>query len=322
VVKAAHSVITAFPDSSKAFACHAKRNLASMLPGFRFLLAAIVLSMSVLVFGFGAAALLRTAHEEFASTPSWQPAPETRFAQDRPATSPVAQSGSQPVLAMLRVDDPPQDAPKDGLKADQPVSDAAPAAAPIDQAATTVTELQSAPAKIGALPAADSLPQEATKATTQPEAAMREASIAESPPQAATDAPAVAAPTTTTAQPTNEATPAPAVDIAEASSKPVPPEQAVPEQAVPEAVPEPANAPIIPVAPNSISTRIATLGGPPVTIEPSKAKPDRAKSDDSAVKKRQRARREVRRRRIVARRVVRQATQLDPFGQPVAAAAR
>src|SRR5206468_2200031 len=43
---------------------------ASMLPGFRFLFAAIVLSMSVLIFGLGAAALLRSAHEEFASLPS------------------------------------------------------------------------------------------------------------------------------------------------------------------------------------------------------------------------------------------------------------
>ena len=42
-----------------------------MLPGFRFLFAAIVLSMSILVFGLGAAALLRAAHEEFASNPSW-----------------------------------------------------------------------------------------------------------------------------------------------------------------------------------------------------------------------------------------------------------
>ena len=39
-----------------------------MLPGFRFLFAAIVLSMSVLVFGLGAAALLRAAHEEVASS--------------------------------------------------------------------------------------------------------------------------------------------------------------------------------------------------------------------------------------------------------------
>ena len=44
-----------------------------MLPGFRFLFAAIVLSMSVLVFGLGAAALLRAAHEEFASSaPLWR----------------------------------------------------------------------------------------------------------------------------------------------------------------------------------------------------------------------------------------------------------
>jgi hypothetical protein len=69
-----------------------------MLPGFRFLIAAIVLSMSVLVFGLGAAALLRTAHEEFASNPSWRAAPEAKFAQPAEATGPV--------LAMLRVDMP------------------------------------------------------------------------------------------------------------------------------------------------------------------------------------------------------------------------
>ena len=57
-----------------------------MLPGFRFLFAAIVLSMSILVFGLGAAALLRAAHEEFASTPTWRAAPETVFAQ--PAEAP------------------------------------------------------------------------------------------------------------------------------------------------------------------------------------------------------------------------------------------
>ena len=163
-----------------------------MLPGFRFLFAAIVLSMSVLVFGLGAAALLRTAHEEFASTPSWQPAPETRFAQNRPAASPAAQPGSQPVLALLRVDDPPketpQETPKETLKTDQPVSDAAPATAPVEQAATTATEPQSAPEKIAALPAADSSPQEPTKETAQPQAAMPEASVADSPPPAATDA--------------------------------------------------------------------------------------------------------------------------------------
>ena len=52
-----------------------------MLPGFRFLFAAIVLSTSMLIFGLGAAALLRAAHEEFASIPTRRPPPETLFAQ-------------------------------------------------------------------------------------------------------------------------------------------------------------------------------------------------------------------------------------------------
>ena len=66
-----------------------------MLPGFRFLFAAIVLSISILVFGLGAAALLRAAHEEFASNPAWHAAPDATFAQQAEAT--------RPVLAMLRV---------------------------------------------------------------------------------------------------------------------------------------------------------------------------------------------------------------------------
>ena len=65
-----------------------------MLPGFRFLFAAIVLSMSVLVFGLGAAALLRAAHEQFASIPSRRAPPEPVFAQhDEPP---------MPTLALLR----------------------------------------------------------------------------------------------------------------------------------------------------------------------------------------------------------------------------
>ena len=67
-----------------------------MLPGFRFLLAAILLCISILVFGLGAAALLRTAHEEFAQIPSWRASPEPRFAQ--------AEAPAKTVLAMLRVE--------------------------------------------------------------------------------------------------------------------------------------------------------------------------------------------------------------------------
>src|SRR6202021_1196742 len=77
------------PSTQGLRKCPAKAELASMLPGFRFLFAAIVLSMSMLVFGLGAAALLRAAHEEFASMPAWRPAPETTFAQKADAPPPV-----------------------------------------------------------------------------------------------------------------------------------------------------------------------------------------------------------------------------------------
>src|SRR6516165_9517964 len=57
----------------------ARRDFCSaMLPGFRFLLAAILLSVSILVFGLGAAALFRTAHEEFAANPSGRARTESR----------------------------------------------------------------------------------------------------------------------------------------------------------------------------------------------------------------------------------------------------
>jgi hypothetical protein len=66
-----------------------------MLPGFRFLCAAIVVSTSLLIFGLGAAALLRAAHQEFASIPSRRAPPEAIFPK------PV---DAGPTLAMLRVE--------------------------------------------------------------------------------------------------------------------------------------------------------------------------------------------------------------------------
>ena len=66
-----------------------------MLPGLRFLFAAVVLATSLLVFGLGAASLFRAAHEEFASIPARRAPPEPQFAQ---------QSDTSPVLAMVRVD--------------------------------------------------------------------------------------------------------------------------------------------------------------------------------------------------------------------------
>ncbi|PYF05113.1 hypothetical protein BJ122_102339 [Rhodopseudomonas faecalis] len=69
-----------------------------MLPGLRFLFAAVVLSLSMLVFGLGAAALLRASHDRFVSTPKIRSAPPPLLAQHaEPAT---------PTLSLLRVEDP------------------------------------------------------------------------------------------------------------------------------------------------------------------------------------------------------------------------
>ncbi|CAN5309810.1 hypothetical protein BH10PSE10_BH10PSE10_18180 [soil metagenome] len=69
-----------------------------MLPGLRFLFATVVLSLSVLVFGLGAAALLRAAHEDFVSLPSW------RLAQ-QPLLAPQFEMNA-PSLGMLRMEAP------------------------------------------------------------------------------------------------------------------------------------------------------------------------------------------------------------------------
>jgi len=124
-----------------------------MLPGIRFLLAAILLSISILVFGLGAAALLRAAHEDFASNPSWRVTPETKFAQQN----------DTPTLAMLRLDAPPP-APAE-KPAETTVSAAletsapapTPAAAPVAQVAAVSpapeSENSAAPAVTPAPPA-------------------------------------------------------------------------------------------------------------------------------------------------------------------------
>jgi hypothetical protein len=88
-----------------------------MLPGFRFLFAAVMVSMSILIFGLGAAALLRAAHEEVASNPMWRSAPVTIFAQPSEAAGPV--------LALLRVEAPAEQKPPENVPAAAAAVDAA-----------------------------------------------------------------------------------------------------------------------------------------------------------------------------------------------------
>ena len=142
-----------------------------MLPGIRFLLAAILLSMSILIFGLGAAALLRAAHEAVASVPTRRVMPEPVFAQQPGA--PVA------TLAMLRIE--PAAAPEK-----------APEVAPVALEAAPVPVVETE--KLAALKVDDIAPAEAEKpeAAAKPEAAPNsETAAMETPaqPSAAAESP-------------------------------------------------------------------------------------------------------------------------------------
>jgi hypothetical protein len=290
-----------------------------MLPGFRFLFAAIVLSMSILVFGLGAAGLLRAAHEEFASTPQWHAAPETNFAQQAETTGPV--------LAMLHVDAPvaeqkaPDEVPQTATPTEQPAILPAPAdpeakAVPVELEKTAVLQPDDSP------PFETAKPEAAKPEIAQAETAKPEIPVAESPAQqeATPVQPIAAATAVETKMAISEAPLEEASSPARESAPAVREQARETEQASPPASIDPSSDAGI------ASTKIATLGGPPVAIEgPPPAKPDVAKHDRSLAKKRAEERRTKRHRRMVSRApVTQQALQQpsDPFGQPVVAARR
>jgi len=182
-----------------------------MLPGFRFLFAATVLSMSILIFGLGAAALLRAAHEQFVSNPSWHATPETTFAQQGDA--------SRPVLAMMHVEpaDPePAKAPDDVPAAMAPAEQAtsvAPPAEPAPVVAAPAEPVPAEPEKAAAAKPEEAAPAEAAK----PEILAAQNSAPSDVAAAKTDAPVSAAPSAAETKiaateqpvpPANEAAPA------------------------------------------------------------------------------------------------------------------
>jgi hypothetical protein len=278
-----------------------------MLPGFRFLFAAIVLSMSVLIFGLGAAALLRAAHEQFASIPSRRPLPEPVFTRkDEP-----------PTLALLRVEpevaekasEVAEKAPELAEKATEVAEKAA------DDVAVAIPETVTPTADAPAAPAAE--PEKLAALKTE-EPAPAELVKPEIPAAEAT--PAI--------QATPAETPIVNEEVKVAAIAETPPPETAAASAVPEPVAEAPSLDVPSLEGNVAALRIATLGGPAVTIaetasaKPTDAKPADAKSDRSVSQKRAQRARE--RQRIAARRALlaRQAAaqQLaDPFAPtPVA----
>jgi hypothetical protein len=272
-----------------------------MLPGFRFLFAAIVLSMSILIFGLGAAALLRAAHEEFANHPSRRATPEPMFAR--------LNDGPPPTLALLRVDPPVAEKPAENLPA-AAVPETAPDI-PVPAGQTLDADLAE-PEKLAALKPAEPIQVEAAK----PEETPAKEAIPETPaapaPAAETEAPAAAADTKLAA---------------------------IVETPEPAAVTPPAPAPdIYSFEGNAAATRIATLGGPAVIVDEkagakaTEARTTDAKPDQSAARKRAAAAERARERRQMAARRARlareaalaqQQLQANPFAQlPIAGATR
>jgi len=246
-----------------------------MLPGFRFLVAAIVFSMSVLVFGLGAAALLRSAHEQFASIPARRIPPEPVFAQ--PQMDPTT-----PTLALLRIEP---------SSAQETVNDDD--AIPARDVTGTVTTEPVEPETSAAPKPEDSAPM---AEAAEPETPAAETLQATQVPPPQTD---VSGPTSATGLETKLAALADASaavqDVAPAS------ETFSPERSM-------------------AAAKIATLGGPAVTIDESASTKNNAKPDRSAVRKRIRAQRARERRRIaeLERLAREQAAQLaaNPFGTP------
>lgn len=168
-----------------------------MLPGFRILFAIVLLSVSVLVFGVGAAAFLRAAHDNLASTPAYRPI-ETAYA---PRIEVMSRSET---LSMMRVQTPAELGVQT-LRAEQPASlsvsprdDRAPADVPPTVDSMPVIE---APA-----PAVE--PQKANEITTAsvPAEPARSAPVS---PATTINVPVAAAPESLPAAPVTETAPTP-----------------------------------------------------------------------------------------------------------------
>lgn len=116
-----------------------------MLPGFRFLAATVLLTVSIVVFALGAAALLRSTHGEFAGTQFTRATQEPLFAQrwdtslptiallrvETSSSEPQAAAAQQPDIA-LKTDSLKTDALKTGALEDEPSPPAGPANAGAD----------------------------------------------------------------------------------------------------------------------------------------------------------------------------------------------
>lgn len=176
-----------------------------MLPGFRFLFAAILLSTSILVFGLGAAALLRATHEQYVSNPSWRNGPQEQVFAQSPEPA-------QPVLAALRAEPEPVEpaptlrdqVPTIGLPVQEP-EQTAPVTSEADAAPQVAAATADASEPAKAETAAEAAAPTATDTLTPADAT---AAIPEAKPAATASVTAPADPSPAPASPAVDAAPA------------------------------------------------------------------------------------------------------------------
>jgi hypothetical protein len=287
-----------------------------MLPGFRFLLAAIVLSTSILIFGLGAAALLRAAHEQFAGTPYLRASPETSFTQQAESL--------RPVLSLLRAEPPRVDKVEDASEVN------------VSEVPAEVAVNMAVPEQVPAKPerneqaslapsAFESVAEPKREETSPPETVKTE--LPTMPAQASAQTPVAAAPSdvlsphafTIVAQVSaNEARFASGNNAAKIPVGPAA-NETITEADVAASLQE--SAPASPESESALTKMIANLDTPSVTIDSKLlTQAASAKPDKDALKKRLQARRAAYRRRIAAARA--RQMQLTPqpailpFAQP------
>ncbi|WP_271621371.1 hypothetical protein [Bradyrhizobium sp. CCBAU 51745] len=261
----------------------------SMLPGFRFLLAAILLSTSILVFGLGAAALVRASHEQYVSNPSWRNGPqEQMFAQ--------ASEPAQPVLAALRIE-----------PAAPVANDAAPAMpAQVSSSQVSSNQVSSNQVPSIGLPAVETGPEQMAAVTldakVQPEPQVVAVAAVAEPAASATEAqaPEPARSEAAASAPTDTLTPADTTaSIAMTIPAPAMSATDVPRTATP-----------------ALASRVSDIAAARVAALNDLAPPAEPKANSAKQDSKPRAYKPKKRHRIVRRAPPQQVNQaLDPFGQ-------
>lgn len=280
-------------ESNRPVEAGLRAELTSMLPGFRFLLAAIALSVAIPVFGLGVASLFHAAQQDFAGNVAWHSPPETRWTQPMPA----------PVVAMLRVDPPaartiPSDIPSSPASAlgDNPVDSAA--AQPV-LAASAGSDSASSSSSGSGTPVSNELTSD--NAASGPAAAPPESKTETTPPLAANP--------TAVATETVQASPAPSAES----------EVAKPLQTA-EAKGTPASGTTGPVSDTDRQAPVAVAALMPSSVSMAASVPVATKAaantKPTAARKPARAKRIVRRqRRAVQAQAATPAVQPQPFQQ-------